>query len=412
MGYFGQNILQGFQSPAGLRDYTHASKVFTTNGYALAPKVKYLFHVYFTINTAQIPALQNLFGTGNIDSISVLVKTAQLPSYEVSVDTLNQYNRKRLVQTKINYNPVQITFHDDNSDLIRNMWYNYYSYYYSDPNQKYNNVPNQAGSLGQSSTLSNGFGYNASDIYAPSRQVTDWGYIGEGYTDSNQFTAQTPGGKPPFFRDITIYGLAQKQFSQYTLINPMITEWQHDTYDYSQGAGTVQHTMQIRYETVKYYSGSIGGATPSNSVKGFADPAHYDTTPSPIARAGSTGTVFGQGGIIQTPGGVQDLQALQTGFNSNQNVLGGVQQAGVNYNAYQTAPSITNRSAQNNSVNILQGSLPGGVAQIQNSNTGVFFPTPPTNVANIGYGEVVTDSSGNPVTYGTLPDSFYTNAAG
>ena len=383
MAYFGQNILQGFSGPVGLADYTHASKTFTTNGYAYAPKTKYLFHVYFTINQ-DIAALQNLFGGNN--TIGLLVKTAQLPSYQMDVDTLNQYNRKRVVQTKINYQPSTITFHDDNSDLIRTMWYNYYSYYYNDPSQKFNNIPNQNGSIGQLATLSNGFGYQYNDIYSPNRQVTDWGFVGEGYNNSDQYTAQTPGGKPPFFTAITIYGLAQKQFSQYTMINPIIESWQHDTYDYSQGAGTVQHTMTVRYEAVKYFSGDIGGQTPSNSVYGFADPANYDTVPSEITRSGATNTVFGQGGIITTNGSIQDLQAVQSGFNGSQNVTGGVQQAGANFNTYQTAPGTVDDSPYQNFQTNLQGSLPGGVRQIQNAGGGAFFPTPALPVTG-GAGE-------------------------
>ena len=385
MAGFAQDLLKGFvQGVTGnygfLKDYRHAAKVFRTDDYALAPRVKYLFHVQFNINTAGIPALRNLFGDGNLNSVSVLVKTAQLPNYQFDVEVMNQYNRKRLVQTKINYEPVTLTFHDDTSDLIRTMWYNYYSYYYADPAQGYNNVPNLPGTSGQSATIGNGFGYNTNDIYNNARAISDWGYIGETYNNSSQTTADTTGSKPAFFNDITIYGMANKQFAQYTLINPMITGWQHDTYDYSQGNGTVQHTMTIRYETVKYYSGAIGGQTPSNNVLGFADPAHYDTTPSSIARTGSTNTVFLQGGTVATSGFVQDLQAVQSGFNGSQNVSGAVQAAGVNINTYQPGPNQISTTAYDNSQSIAQGSLPGGVQQIQNSGGGAFFPVPPLPV--------------------------------
>ena len=40
----------------------------------------------------------------------------------------------------------------------------------------------------------------------------------------------------------------------------MITSWKHDQYDYAQGDGTMSNTVEIKYETVKYYSGAIGGA--------------------------------------------------------------------------------------------------------------------------------------------------------
>ena len=275
---------------------------------------------------------------------------------------------------------MTLTFHDDTSDLIRTMWYNYYSYYYADPAQGYNNVPNLPGTSGQSATIGNGFGYNTNDIYNNARAISDWGYIGETYNNSSQTTASTTGSKPAFFNDITIYGMANKQFAQYTLINPMITGWQHDTYDYSQGNGTVQHTMTIRYETVKYYSGAIGGQTPSETIPTFADPSNYDIEPSDITRPGATNTVFAQGGIIATTGDIQDLQSMTTGFNGLQNVSGAVQAAGVNINTYQRYPSSVSTVAYNNSQSTLQGSLPAQQQQIQNSGGGAFFPVPPLPV--------------------------------
>ena len=184
MAYFGTSFLQTFLGNPTLKDWFHASKTFTTNGYELVPRYKFLFHVYFNINVGQIPALQNAYGqSGDIATVGLLVKTATVPSFKMDVETLNQYNRKRLIQTKINYQPVTLTLHDDQGDVVRNMWYNYYSYYYKDPSQKYQNVPVQNGLLGPSAVKQNGFGYNNSDIYNAKRAVNDWGYIGEAYTD-------------------------------------------------------------------------------------------------------------------------------------------------------------------------------------------------------------------------------------
>jgi hypothetical protein len=379
MSYFGEDFLQGFFGADGLKDYTHASKTFRTNGYELSPRYKFLFHVFFNINTGQIPALQSTFGNGDVASVGLMVKSVQLPTYAIDVDTMNQYNRKRLVQSKINYNPVQIIFNDDQGDLIRNMWYNYYSYYYKDPSQKYEGISNQNGTLGNLSTLSNGFGYNTRDIYDNSRQVSDWGYIGEGYDDSNIFTAGSSISKPPFFRDIKIYGLSQKKFAAYVLINPMITSWDHDTYDYSAGNGVMTNTMSVQYETVKYYSGAIGGAQPSNTVAGFADPAHYDNRRSALSRPGSTNSVFGQGGLIDAGTGIlEDLGAILSGRGGLQNVIGAVQKAGT---AYETSKKITrdgvNEEIRTGARATLQASLPGAVRLAVNSANGMVFPKPP-----------------------------------
>lgn len=334
MAYFGQDSLQPFPADQGLRDYTHASKTFRSSGYDLAPRNKFLFYVYFNLNT-NIPAVANLISGGKSSTIGLTVKTAQLPGYTIDVATMNQYNRKRLVQTKINYNPAQIVFNDDASDLVRNMWYQYYQYYYSDPTYKYGNTPNQNGVLGQIQVpdVFGGASYTANDTYSPSRGIQHWGLSGQGYNNPSLQSLSTSlltgpaSGQEPFFRDITIYGMNQKSYAQYTMINPLITEWAHDTYDYSQGNGIMTHTMSIRYENVKYYSGAVGGAQPSDPVTGFADPSHYDTVTSPIAVPGSTNTVTTQGTIKPSPvGSKQDLQALSTGQNTLQNIIGAVGQ--------------------------------------------------------------------------------------
>ena len=383
---FGQDFLQGFFGADGLKDYAHASKTFRTNGYELSPRTKFLFHVYFNINTGQIPALQSVFGNGDVATVGLMVRTAQLPSYTVSVDTMNQYNRKRLVQSRIDYNPVQIVFNDDQGDLIRNMWYNYFSYYYKDPKQKYEGEATGDGSIGRLQTLQNGFGYNTRDTYSNSRQVNDWGYVGESYTDGlRNIGAGTAGGKPPFFRDIKIYGLSQKRFAEYVLINPMITEWQHDTYDYNEGAGIMTNTMTIRYETVKYYQGATGGATPSNAVSGFADPTHYDTRKSALARPGATATVFGQGGLIDAGIGIlEDLEALADGRGGVQNVVNAVRTAGTAYNTFKdkNIRSIVNQEAKQLSRDVARDALPGAVRLAVNSANGMLFPKPPTPAQN------------------------------
>jgi hypothetical protein len=391
MSYFGEDFLKGFFGADGLKDYSHAARTFRTNGYELTPRYKFLFHVFFTINTGQIPQLANAFGDGEVATVGLMVKSVQLPTYSITVDTMNQYNRKRLVQSKIEYNPIQIVFNDDQSDLIRNMWYNYYRYYYKDSTYNYDNNASINGSIGNLQTLQNGFGYPTRDIYSESRQVSDWGYIGEGYQESLPLPGTTvdSNNKPPFFRDIKIYGLSQKKFASYVLINPMVTEWQHDTYDYAQSNGTMTNTMTVRYETVKYYNGAVGGNQPSSTVVGFADPNHYDVTRSGISRPGSQATVFGQGGLVDAGVGViEDLNALVSGQGGLQNVLGAVQKGGTAFQTFKNKDirSIVNQEARQASQQILQTSLPGAVRQVANGANGQFFPTAPKLGTGVGAG--------------------------
>ena len=367
---FGQDFLKGFIGADGLRDYTHASKTFRTNGYELAPRFKFNFHTYFNLNT-QIKFLQDMFAGNDVASIGLSVKTVDLPSYQISVDTMNQYNRKRLVQSKIEYQPVTITFNDDGGDLIRNLWYNYFSYYYKDPTQKYEGVPNTSGTSGNNASTPTGFAYNTRDTYSNDRFVNDWGYIGESYTDGTF----VPEGKPRFFNDIKIFGLNQHKFAAYVLVNPMITDWKHDTYDYSQGNGVMTHTVTIRYETVKYYTGAIGAVRPDTNVVGFADPNYYDQILSSISRPGSQSTVLGQGGLIDAGVGIyEDLQQ-----NNLAGVIGAVQKAlNVNQTLKKTPLSnIIRNDANAVKQDVLRNSLPGQVRSVINSSKGMIFPKQP-----------------------------------
>ena len=101
-----------------LKDWAHASKTFLSNGYQLVPRYKFLFHVYFNLNTSEIPQLAAAYGSGNINSIGLMVKSVELPKFKIDTQVLNQYNRKRVTQSKIHYEPARIVFHDDQSDLI------------------------------------------------------------------------------------------------------------------------------------------------------------------------------------------------------------------------------------------------------------------------------------------------------
>lgn len=362
MAGFFQNFLsdvgKGFTENPNLRDATHASKTFRTNAYGYAPKFKFLFHVYFELNTEYIPWTVQLPEDRNF---GLAVKTVQLPKFSMDLHSLNQYNRKRVVQTKIKYDPVNITLHDDNSNLIRKLWYNYYTYYYKDATQ-------QDPLSGVQSFKSAGgavpFDINHRNIYES--EITgsnDWGYIGETSTPQTAQSASMGMTKAPFFRAINIYGFNQHNFVLYRLINPIIESFTHDTYDYAQGQGTMEHQMTLQYETVKYYDGAVDGKKPWEKVKQFGTEDHYDTVLSPIARPGSQSSILGPGGLVDAGGGI--LDDLQNG-----NILGAVQKAAVAKNTFKNPQNILN-IAKSEVVSGVAASLKG----TPNRNTNFNFPS-------------------------------------
>ena len=375
---FGQDFLKGFFGNDYLKDYSHASKTFTTAGYENSPKFKFLFHVFFNINTTQLPRMQNnlLYTLGEQSTIGMLVKNIELPKFKIDTEVMNQYNRKRVIQKKIEYQPIRCSLHDDGGDLIRGMWYNYFAYYFKDPVQSYKTIVAQNGSIGDIQTQSAGSDYNVRDIYAPTRTVNDWGFIGESYKDATN----AEGGKPAFFRDISIYGFDQHKFVEYVLINPVISEWNHDTYDYSQGDGVMEHSMVINYETVKYYTGAIGGDRPSQVVQGFADPNFYDQESSPLTRPGGTRSIVGQGGLLDAGQGfIKDLNTASF------DPIGAIQKAGTVYGTFkgQDLRAVIKEEALGQLRDTLRSTSTGqnrpqsGASQAQSQNQAGTFNTPP-----------------------------------
>lgn len=313
-GFFQQFLKgagDGFVGSPFLRDYEHASKIFRTGAYGNSPKFKWLFHVYFDINKYQIS------GT-NVDQIfpsttnyGLLVKSIDLPKYSITLQEMNQYNRKRYVQTKINYDPIRISFHDDNNNQIRQLWFNYFSYYYNDPNQPV--APDSR--PGDAATK-----LNPRNIYQDNVSSNqNWGYIGEipQYSLDGMTYEKT---KAPFFKSIRIYGFNQHNWALYEVINPMIESFNHDNYNYYETRGIMEHQMTIRYENVKYYDGALNGQDPSSIVAGFGNSNQYDTTLSPINLPGSNRTIEGPGGLLDAAEGFsKDL--------ANGNYLGALQTA-------------------------------------------------------------------------------------
>lgn len=291
-GFFQQVLAGATEELFGrkfLKDYQHASKTFVTNAFGYSPKFKWLFHVYFDINEQFVNQAQ-LFPTDK--NFGLAVKSVDLPKYSMDVSDLNQYNHHRFVQTKIKYDPVQITFHDDNSNLIRKLWYAYYSYNFGDPNNDNNSAASTA------------------NQYLPELPPDQWGYTGVELNPTPQ-TVSLATGKVPFFRNINIYGFNQHNFALYQLVNPIIDSWQHDTYDYYQTSSTMENRMSIRYEYVKYYDGALNGNSPDQIVQGFGQASHYDLEKSPITKAGTRNTILGQGGLIDAALGIQ--QDLSSG---------------------------------------------------------------------------------------------------
>jgi hypothetical protein len=232
-----------------LKDFLHAQRLYRDGRYARAPKVGFLYFVHFNINRrAVIDEVWANKKDGPRD-VGLLVKKIDLPKFEISTETINQYNRWTKVQTSLKYQPVNIEFHDDNNDITNGLWENYY---------KYNFVN----------------GTYASDAAAfADTKYQDTDYL---YGIKNKGSSSIP-----FLTSIEIYVLHQRNFTQMTLVNPIITNWNHDNLDQDAGSKILSNKITVGYENVIYDSGIISG----NSEASEFQTRYYDTAPSPILGA-------------------------------------------------------------------------------------------------------------------------------
>jgi len=267
------NVVGGiFGSDGDMRDFQHAARLFSDNFQALAPKVEFLYHVYFDINQGAKRAPGN-FGFAKSEAnieVGMLVKACQVPGVNLNTETKNQYGKKTNIQTQVQYTPVNITFHDDNSNLISGMWQQYFKNYYADSNY--------------SEDLKIQPTYNAPYKWGGGQKSLKQGDYSFGYDNWATFD---------FFNHISIYQLSRHRFFEYRLINPIITAWQGPNLS-SSSSQPAENTMTLIYEGIQYAEGNVSNGNPD----GFAQ-LHYDTTPSPLSlMGGGTASLFGQTGVL------------------------------------------------------------------------------------------------------------------
>ena len=315
------DFLKGIQNgQPGMKDFRHASRLYIDDNYRLMPKQKFMFHVSIQTDESLV---QGAYNPQEDVQLDMLVKSCDLPRYGMNLEELVQYNKKSYVATRIQYEPVNITFHDDHADTVNAFWKKYYEY----------NIADSVG-IGSGSATILQTKDNAYDDISIRPQFS-------------RFGLDTPKEKKkPYLKGITIFLLHKQRFTSMQLVNPVIGSFAHDTVDNADGAGTLSNVMQVYYETVLYDSGVIM----KNEVPGFAT-LNYDHEPSPLSvLGGGTNSIFGPGGVIDGIGSV--FKNVR-----ERNILGAILGAS---NTYNNAKKIKKKDAKEE----LKGIAKKGVLEV------------------------------------------------
>jgi hypothetical protein len=303
--------------------------------------------------------------------LNMLVKACELPKYGFNVEEKIQYNKKMYAATRIQYDPVNITFHDDHADTVNAFWKKYYEYHIADAVSMNSDL--------QISTTKDNL-YDNIDV------------DGEG-NRTNKFGMDTPIKRnKPFLKGIEIFVLHKKRFTSMTLVNPVIGSFSHDNLDQADGAGIMANTMQVFYETVIYKAGIIN----RNNVPGFAT-VSYDNEPSPLSvLGGGTNSIFGPGGVVDGIGSV--IRNVQSG-----NILAAILGAS---NTYNNAKRIKKKDAKAE----LKGIAKQGVLEVGKQAGSITNPISAFSVgAAVAAGAVIATAKGTADNKTNLNNTVITN---
>jgi len=266
----------------------HATYNFNQEGQSLynnQPRFPFEYYINISLNNVGSAAsfISQSFNSPNWAQIAPLVKSVEMPSMKIETTPLNQYNRKRLSQTKIAFEPVKVVFHDVADGKTLKFWDMYYRYYFGDGNEP---GKNQAKSSQQKNSpfsvetlkkgaqslipkinpaianlpasIKNMFDSNApsgaNDPNSTNGQKSNLENIVSDTLDSHIFGFNLPQVQNirSLIQTIDIYQVHGGRFNQVTLVNPRISAFTHDVLNYATSDKTLQLTFTFEYEYAYY----------------------------------------------------------------------------------------------------------------------------------------------------------------
>ena len=290
-------IFRDGQSAARNFKISLRNAVFTNN--ALIPKPKFLFFVKFIqASTNAVTPGSTIADTNRYsdpaEGIVFQVKTIDKPKFNIKTETLHQYNKKRVIQTQIDYQPMTITFHDDVSDHVMQFWKDYYKYYYGDA-RKINS------DAWREDIVANKFDDTTG---------TGWGYIGQ-FAGGN-----ANANSKNFLERIELYQFYGRQYTLISFVHPKISVFDHDANDYADGREGQGIRITFDYEGVIYQ------LTKQDITDDRAETFNFSNEYFDI------GDGYGGGADIRTDGAKEELEDKTSGV-ANQRITNPTPESGT-----------------------------------------------------------------------------------
>lgn len=155
-------------------------------------------------------------------SVGFYATRCDRPRITFRTRTLNQYNKKRVVQTGHDYSPITILFNDTADAKAESMFREYYNFYYGDVKNTSTSAWSNDVEAASFNTGAGGWGFRAPSVVNPEMAN--------------------------FFDSVQIYIFYNGYFDRYDVVNPKITEYVPDELDYSSDTGIQTTRISLTYE--------------------------------------------------------------------------------------------------------------------------------------------------------------------
>jgi hypothetical protein len=178
-----------------------------------------------------------------LNGLSSLVKTAEFPSFEIQTDTHNQYNKKRITVSGVEYKPISITVYDtiDSAWVITLM--RMYQHMFLNPMNKFET---QADGTSIPKILP--YDVVPEKLTTGSATADTMSGFTQIWNENSNGLNIRPGAERNFLTHIDLLVYHAQRYVRYTMFNPIVTSFKVDSLDYSSSQPiTIQ--MEISYES-------------------------------------------------------------------------------------------------------------------------------------------------------------------
>ena len=245
-GIFDQNV--------HLRDSRHAAEAYGYNKADLSngtPRFKFQYFVRINFNRDLDNYVRAFLDEANQEMLVTSLKQVTMPSMQMDTEVLNQYNKKRISQTRIDYTPITMTMHDTVDGKTLRFWEMYYEYYFKDgvAYEKLGDIgPGEQ--RGFFETLFKGPAGTEAPRLNNKEYTND--IIKDRFNDNYGYNLARVGNSKYLIDNIEIFQVHGGRYSRTIIKNPRISSFQHDTLDYEDASGLMELRFEFVYEGVVY----------------------------------------------------------------------------------------------------------------------------------------------------------------